>query len=156
VVDCALYDGGVRIPGSADLDNMQYRIEPRSDPCAWIGLYEPSAEQIGEVADAFNLHPLAVEDAVHAHQRPKLERYATLFLVLKAIVHVDHEQVTAPPTCAMSPTTISDAPTTRSPASTNCSESGMLHRPALPSDGSSPLLWDRQFRGVPGLDYFAP
>ncbi|WP_327122195.1 magnesium and cobalt transport protein CorA [Streptomyces sp. NBC_01341] len=42
------------------------------------------------------MHPLAVEDAVHAHQRPKLERYGdVLFLVLKTIVYVDHEKVTA-------------------------------------------------------------
>ena len=47
-----------------------------------------------EVADVFGLHPLAVEDAVHAHQRPKLERYDdTLFLVLKTVNYVPHESV---------------------------------------------------------------
>ena len=47
-----------------------------------------------EVADVFGLHPLAVEDAVHAHQRPKLERYDdTLFLVLKTVNYVQHESV---------------------------------------------------------------
>jgi magnesium transporter len=46
------------------------------------------------VADVFGLHELAVEDAVHAHQRPKLERYDnTLFLVLKTIMYVEHESV---------------------------------------------------------------
>src|SRR6202012_377264 len=47
-----------------------------------------------QVADVFGLHPLAVEDAVHAHQRPKLERYDdTLFLVLKTVNYVEHESV---------------------------------------------------------------
>jgi magnesium transporter len=46
------------------------------------------------VADVFGLHELAVEDAVHAHQRPKLERYDnTLFLVLKTIMYVEHDSV---------------------------------------------------------------
>ena len=46
------------------------------------------------VADVFGLHELAVEDAVHAHQRPKLERYdKTLFLVLKTVKYVDHESI---------------------------------------------------------------
>src|SRR3569832_2440689 len=46
------------------------------------------------VADVFSLHELAVEDAVHAHQRPKLERYdKTLFLVLKTVNYVEHESV---------------------------------------------------------------
>jgi magnesium transporter len=96
VVDCALYEDGERIPGRTGLEKILDRIDPNGGRFAWIGLYEPSAEQIKQVADAFDLHPLAVEDAVHAHQRPKLERYGdTLFLVLKTIVYCDHEQVTA-------------------------------------------------------------
>ncbi|MCY0610062.1 magnesium transporter, partial [Klebsiella pneumoniae] len=60
----------------------------------WIGLHEPDENQMQDVADVFGLHPLAVEDAVHAHQRPKLERYdETLFLVLKTVNYVPHESV---------------------------------------------------------------
>ena len=60
----------------------------------WIGLHEPDEHQMQAVADVFGLHELAVEDAVHAHQRPKLERYDdTLFLVLKTITYVEHESV---------------------------------------------------------------
>lgn len=96
VVDCALYESGRRLPGTVGLDNILQRIDPAAGRFVWIGLYEPTAEQIQQVAEAFDLHPLAVEDAVHAHQRPKLERYGdTLFLVLKTIVYVDHESVTA-------------------------------------------------------------
>ena len=57
----------------------------------WIGLHEPDEHQMQAVADVFCLHELAVEDAVHAHQRPKLERYdKTLFLVLKTVNYVEH------------------------------------------------------------------
>ena len=60
----------------------------------WIGLHEPDEHQMQAVADVFGLHELAVEDAVHAHQRPKLERYDnTLFLVLKTVNYVEHESV---------------------------------------------------------------
>ena len=60
----------------------------------WVGLHEPNEAQMQDVADVFGLHPLAVEDAVHAHQRPKLERYDdTLFLVLKTVNYVPHESV---------------------------------------------------------------
>jgi len=41
----------------------------------WIGLHEPSAELLDQVQAQFNLHPLAIEDAGKAHQRPKLEQY---------------------------------------------------------------------------------
>ncbi|MGW5851243.1 magnesium and cobalt transport protein CorA [Streptomyces sp. NPDC055254] len=96
VVDCALYEDGRRIPGQAGLSAVIERIDAEAGRFAWIGLYEPNAEQLQEVAQAFGLHPLAVEDAVHAHQRPKLERYDDmLFLVLKTIVYVDHDRVTA-------------------------------------------------------------
>jgi magnesium transporter len=55
-------------------------------------LHEPSEEEIADVARTFDLHPLAVEDAVSAHQRPKLERYGhTLFLVLKTLWYVDEQ-----------------------------------------------------------------
>ena len=60
----------------------------------WVGLHEPELGQMKEVAEVFGLHPLAVEDAVCAHQRPKLERYDdTLFLVLKTVNYVPHESV---------------------------------------------------------------
>ncbi|MFD3876032.1 magnesium and cobalt transport protein CorA [Streptomyces sp. NPDC058623] len=95
VVDCALYEGGHRIPGQVNLATVKKRMDPEEGRFAWIGLYQPTEEQLQEVAEAFGLHPLAVEDAVHAHQRPKLERYDDmLFLVLKTIVYVDHEKVT--------------------------------------------------------------
>ena len=57
---------------------------------AWIGLYRPTREEFDEVTREFALHELAVEDAVNAHQRPKLERYGdTLFCVLRPARYID-------------------------------------------------------------------
>ena len=62
------------------------------DDFVWVGLFEPTEEEMSKVADTFDLHPLAVEDAVRAHQRPKLERYReAIFMVLKTIWYVDEE-----------------------------------------------------------------
>ncbi|HEX2298501.1 MAG TPA: magnesium transporter, partial [Pseudonocardiaceae bacterium] len=72
VVDCAVYVGGRRMPGSFTHAEAMAEVRQRGEGFVWIGLHEPDAEQIQGVADTFGLHELAVEDAVHAHQRPKL------------------------------------------------------------------------------------
>ena len=60
---------------------------------AWIGVYRPSEEELASIAREFDLHPLAVEDAVHAHQRAKLERYGdTLYLVLRTARYIDETE----------------------------------------------------------------
>ncbi len=60
---------------------------------AWIGLYKPTDGEFGRVAEEFGLHELAVEDAIRAHQRPKLERYGdTLFVVLRAARYLDRPE----------------------------------------------------------------
>jgi magnesium transporter len=92
IVDCALYRGGERVPldvSSQDLRAVRDARRGEGD-FVWVGLHEPSAGELDVVADLFGLHALAVEDALHAHQRPKLERYEDgLFLVLKTLWYVD-------------------------------------------------------------------
>ena len=86
VVDCAVYVDGERLPGRFTHDRALAEVRRRDAGFVWIGLHEPDADQITGIADVFGLHELAVEDAVHAHQRPKLERYDdTLFMVLKTV-----------------------------------------------------------------------
>jgi magnesium transporter len=78
----------VASPGSLADTFAQLRRQP--DGMAWIGLYRPDEHEIGALASEFDLHPLAVEDAIHAHQRPKIERYDdTLFVVLRPARYVD-------------------------------------------------------------------
>jgi magnesium transporter len=90
IVDCAVYVKGERQPGVLDLHDALEAAEAGPDNFVWIGLHEPSHEEFVEVADEFHLHPLAVEDAVHAHQRPKLEQYGGhLFVVAKTARYDD-------------------------------------------------------------------
>ncbi len=89
VVDCAVYVDGRRLPGQWSHRRAVDEVVRRGDGFVWIGLHEPDHDQITGIAEAFGLHELAVEDAVHAHQRPKLERYDdTLFMVLKTVCYV--------------------------------------------------------------------
>ncbi|MCT9083901.1 magnesium and cobalt transport protein CorA [Streptomyces fulvoviolaceus] len=95
VVDCALYEYGRRRPGHLPLDKAMEAARATPGTFVWIGLHAPTADQLQVVARAFALHPLAVEDALEAHQRPKLERYDdTLFLVLRTAAYLEHDKLT--------------------------------------------------------------
>jgi len=72
------------------------RVAQEQGGFVWLGLFEPTEEELTAIGDRYGLHPLAVEDAVYAHQRPKLEHYDdALFMVLKTGRYVEHEQLTA-------------------------------------------------------------
>jgi magnesium transporter len=93
IVDVAVYDAGVRVPGTTSLADAA-KMAADGDRFAWIGLAEPTAAELDEIAELWDVHPLAVEDAVHAHQRPKLDRYGqAIFVVLKTARYVDSEEV---------------------------------------------------------------
>jgi magnesium transporter len=88
IVDAATYTDGQRQP-SFDMTGAFERSQP-PDTFSWIGLFEPSPDEFEEVREEFHLHELAVEDAISAHQRPKLETYGeTLFVVLKPAFYDD-------------------------------------------------------------------
>ncbi|MQA61061.1 MAG: magnesium/cobalt transporter CorA [Actinophytocola sp.] len=95
VVDCAVYVDGERMPGNWTHSEAITETRTRQDAFVWIGLHEPSDSQIQGIAEAYGLHELAVEDAVHAHQRPKLDRYEDmLFMVLKTVRYIEHDSPT--------------------------------------------------------------
>ncbi|MGH2462565.1 MAG: magnesium/cobalt transporter CorA [Candidatus Limnocylindria bacterium] len=94
VVDAALYQAGKRTESPATVAATAHRLREeaanQTGTMAWIGLYRPSASQLFQVADEFGLHEVALEDAIVAHQRPKLERYdEILFVVLRAATYLD-------------------------------------------------------------------
>ncbi|MGO3326659.1 magnesium and cobalt transport protein CorA [Gordonia sp. (in: high G+C Gram-positive bacteria)] len=94
VVDCGVYVGGVRQQNSNDFRRALRQVRESGEGFVWLGLHHPDERQMNNVAEAFGLHPLMVEDAVHAHQRPKLELYDdTVFLVLRTISYVDHDSL---------------------------------------------------------------
>ncbi|MFF9865651.1 magnesium/cobalt transporter CorA [Streptomyces sp. NPDC013953] len=89
IVDCAIYRDGHRSDGPSDFsDALEHARASGGDAFLWIGLHEPTEGEFDHVAEEFALHPLAVEDALKAHQRPKLEVYDdSLFMVLKPVVY---------------------------------------------------------------------
>jgi magnesium transporter len=93
IVDCAIYEDGQRRDGHVDLEHA-YDERHKDGKFVWIGLYEPTEEEFDSLQREFNLHPLAVEDAIHAHQRPKVEVYdGMIFMVLKTARYVDPTEV---------------------------------------------------------------
>ncbi|GAB3284709.1 magnesium/cobalt transporter CorA [Parasphingorhabdus pacifica] len=96
VVDCAVYVDGERLDGAWTHEEAITEVRRRDAGFVWIGMHEPNEQQINGLAETFGLHELAVEDAVHAHQRPKLERYdTTLFMVLKTVRYIANEKLSA-------------------------------------------------------------
>ncbi|WP_104106481.1 magnesium/cobalt transporter CorA [Nocardioides sp. 616] len=91
IVDNAVYRNGRRVAHDL-LVNDVVGVGAARQPgdFQWIGLHQPDESEMHAVADAFGLHPLAVEDALSAHQRPKLDLYeGMLFLVIKTLWYVD-------------------------------------------------------------------
>jgi magnesium transporter len=90
VVNLALYRGGRRLVSPPTLAEFFTARREHPGCVAWVGLYRPSHDDVALLAREFGLHELAVEDAITAHQRPKLERYGdTLFVVLHAARYLD-------------------------------------------------------------------
>ena len=92
IIDNAIYREGVRVQTPHTLDET-YELTAAEGAMAWIGLYRPTDAELASVADEFELHHLAVEDARKGHQRAKLERYGhTLFVALRPARYLDAEE----------------------------------------------------------------
>jgi len=92
IVDRAIYRDGERLAAPESLAALNAACRG-GEGIAWIGLYRPDATEFASVAEQFDLHALAVEDAVKAHQRPKLERYGDmLFLVLRPARYIEETE----------------------------------------------------------------
>jgi magnesium transporter len=92
IIDNAVYVDGIR---AVEPRNLEQTFETLTEHggMAWIGLYRPTPEEMAAVAAEFGLHGLAVEDAISAHQRPKLERYDdNLFTVLRPARYLDETE----------------------------------------------------------------
>jgi magnesium transporter len=93
IVNCAVYEDGRRRDGEMTLEEAGRACRGRG-AFVWLGVFEPEAEEFEEIAAKFGLHELAVEDAINAHQRPKIELYGdTLLVVVKTTHYVDSDEV---------------------------------------------------------------
>jgi magnesium transporter len=87
IVDSALYQNGIRVKDSGDISDFVDEAR-MSGGFVWVGLSSPTQEEFDHIVGELNFHPLAIEDAVNAQQRPKIEEYAGLtFFVLKTVFY---------------------------------------------------------------------
>jgi magnesium transporter len=94
IVDCAAYVDGTRREGGLSLAAAGKIASEDHEAFVWVGVFEPSESEFKAIAEEFGLHELAVEDAVRAHQRPKLEAYGeTIHIVVKPARYVDPKEV---------------------------------------------------------------
>jgi magnesium transporter len=95
VVDCGVYTAGRRLPGQFSPDEALGLACSQDDSFVWLGLHEPSEAEMAAIAHTYGLHELAVEDAVKAEQRPKLEQFGSVhFLVMRTARYVPHRELT--------------------------------------------------------------
>ena len=91
--DCAVYEKGLRSSKRMPLGQAA-TVAKETSGFVWIGLQQPTAADLNEVAAQFDLPALAVEDAVQAHQRPKLEVYdGVIFIVLRPVRYIDSDEL---------------------------------------------------------------
>ena len=84
LVNCVAYQEGRKLAEIRKDEISEY--VKRADVFVWVALKDPTPEEIAEMAQEFGLHPLAVEDAQHGHQRPKIEEYGdSIFAVLQTL-----------------------------------------------------------------------
>jgi magnesium transporter len=86
IVRCVVYKNGRKF---ADIDASDVHLYINQPDCfVWVALFEPDAAALEQMQSEFHLHPLAIEDARHGHQRPKFEEYSE---ALFAVVHMIEE-----------------------------------------------------------------
>ncbi len=91
LVNCGAYVDGRRDSTCGDPVSALNRVRTQGSGFVWVGFHEPTYEEMAAVTETFGLHELAVEDAVHAYQRPKMDKYGRyLFIVLKTVEFVEH------------------------------------------------------------------
>jgi magnesium transporter len=145
IVDCAHYrDGRRQHEGAMDLDAAAEICTRDQAGFVWLGLFEPSAEELREVQERFGLHDLAVEDAQSFHLRPKIEQYEgdVYFAVLRTARYTeDREEVEfGEVSVFMSPTFVI---TVRQGVASELHEARLRleQRPELLSEGTASVLW---------------
>jgi magnesium transporter len=95
IVDCGVYIRGQRTARTWDYAEALAMVRRTPHAFLWLGLYEPTAEQLGDIAGTFELHELPVEDALQGLQRPKIERYGAMtFAALRTVRYVEHSELT--------------------------------------------------------------
>src|SRR5258708_14249222 len=91
VVAAGAYVGGRRVANIAIDEASSWRSRPGH--VVWIGLHEPDMSLLKSVQRQFQLHDLAIEDANHAHQRPKIEQYGDGLFIVARTAQLDGDSI---------------------------------------------------------------
>ncbi|MGA8986668.1 magnesium/cobalt transporter CorA [Aeromicrobium sp.] len=96
IIDCAVYRDGVREDTAHDTDSLDAALAGLGeDDFLWVGIGNPTTDELERVSQSLSLHPLAVEDALEAHQRPKVEQYDDhLFMSIRTVSYSDDDITT--------------------------------------------------------------
>ena len=96
IIDCAVYRQGVREEARSDRSSLDDTLRGlHGDDFVWIGMNNPTVDEMHTVGEALALHPLAIEDALEPHQRPKVEKYADHTVVsLRTVAYSDDDITT--------------------------------------------------------------
>ena len=90
LISCVAYEHGRKLADIPVEDISEYLKRPNA--FVWVALFEPSGNELDQMAEEFDLHPLAVEDARSGHQRPKIEEYGdSLFAVLHTVERINDD-----------------------------------------------------------------
>src|ERR1051326_2897327 len=91
LVSCVAYENGKRLGDIQKHEISDYVARP--DCFVWVALHDADAAELEEMREEFNLHPLAVEDAQHGHQRPKIEEYGDSLFVVLQMIEIDGKEL---------------------------------------------------------------
>jgi magnesium transporter len=90
LISCVAYQDGTKLGDIPIAQIPEYMNRPHC--FVWVALHDPTADELAEMQKSFDLHPLAVEDALVGHQRPKVEEYGdSLFAVLHLVEPAEGE-----------------------------------------------------------------
>lgn len=89
LINCVAYQNGQKLGDIASTDIHDYLRRP--DCFVWVALKDPLPSEISQLAKEFGLHELAVEDAQHGHQRPKLDEYGDMLFCVMKTLQLDDE-----------------------------------------------------------------
>lgn len=91
LVNCAVYEGGKKV---ADIPKEEIHAHlGRPGRFVWVALRDPTPDELEEMRGAFGLHELAVEDALHGNQRPKVEEYGECIFAVMHTVELEGEEL---------------------------------------------------------------
>jgi magnesium transporter len=91
LVNCAAYENGRKVADIAPHEISEYLKRPGC--FVWVALYEPAPGELETMQEEFGLHELAVEDALHGNQRPKIEEYGDSLFVVLHTVEIDGKEL---------------------------------------------------------------